>query len=226
MKTTGAIIELRFSETPYFSFTESRGSADFTHQFMNFEQFAEKPSKAFEEFGRNESNDWPFARAKLGLPLPMLKSGLVIYDSPGLNDNKALTSTLVKNMRTCDAFIHVLNRGITRASTQILERLMKLGHKPASCLFVITHMEDDSKKQRRATIARLRSDLEKIDPDFQTSVIVIVDARTAFDAQSNHNLLTREYAEFLCHIGPFFSGIISGKYGSFNERLGMIIAEV
>lgn len=226
LKTTGAVIELRHADKWSFSVMESCGTSDFIDQPMDFDHFLDKPSMAFKAFGLNESSCWPFVRVRLEYPLPLLSSGIVIYDSPGLKDTDELTEAVVQNMRTCQAFIHVLNRGLTAASTQMLERLLALGRKPASIFFAITHMEDYSSDKKTDTINKLRNDLEAIDADFNSSEIVILDARRAFDVLIRYQLYTKECADFLCRISPFFCRILSFKYHSFSERLGKIFAGV
>jgi hypothetical protein len=226
LKTTGAIIELRYGDKRFFSSMEACGTSDFIDQRIDFERCSDKPSKAFKVVGLNRSSRWPFVRVRLEYPLPLLSGGIVIYDSPGLNDTEELTDAVVQNMMTCQAFIHVLNRGLTAASIQILERLLELGRKPACIFFVITHMEDYSSDDKTDTITELRNELEGIHADFNSSEIVILDARRAFDLLIKRQLYTVEHTEFLRRISPFFSRILSFNYHSFNERLGKIILDV
>ncbi|CAF2048888.1 unnamed protein product, partial [Rotaria magnacalcarata] len=219
MKTTGAIIELHHNEVASFSTLTLDMSSSFVLQPVNFDQFPDKPSDALKRLVPSDSRDWPFLRSRINYPLPLLATGIVIHDSTGLNDNDELTAAVTQDMKTCQAFICVLNRGLTDASRRILRELIELGREPTSVFFVITHMENYSIEEKLISIDRLRTELEEINEHFRSCEIVLIDPHGVFDIFVKYNLYTKEYFESMLRINLFLHRILSFKSDLAGESL-------
>lgn len=222
IKTTGAIIELSYNATARFSTLESDANSHFVEQQLQFDKYPERPSDAIALFVANDEHHWSFVRGRLEYPLPLLKSGIVIKDAPGLNDTDQLTAAVIQDMTTCQAFICVLDRGLTKQIEHILVRLIQMGREPDSIFFVITHMDDYSMQERIKATKRIRSDLYEIDPRFNNNECLIFNPRCALEIFNKYGLHTRDYVEFLSRFTPFLGQILAFKHNLIIIQLGKL----
>ena len=154
--------------------------------------------------------------------MPLLKSGIVIKDSPGLNDTDQLNAAVVQDMATCQAFICLLDRGVTKQIGEILLRLIQMGREPNSIFFVTTHMDDYSVEEKIRAMDRIRSDLYEIDPRFNRTECLMFNPRCALDVFTKYGLHTKDYVEFLSRFTPFLGQILAFKHNLIISQLGKL----
>lgn len=220
LRTADTIIELQHNENASFSILEHHEDSNIVYPSVEFDRFSEKPSDALKHILSHDAHNWTFSRCRIDYPLPLLASGIVIHDSLGGKDTTELTQVVVRNLKICHAFVYVLNRGLTSASEQILQKLIDLQCEPSSMFFAVTHLEDCTVEEKATTIDRLREDLKKIDRRFHKCHIVIIDPRRALEVFIKYNLYTLDYSEFMSHLSAFLGQVPFFKQDLISEHLG------
>ncbi|MCO4744658.1 MAG: dynamin family protein [Proteobacteria bacterium] len=118
-------------------------------------------------------------RAVVHVPLPLLAKGVVLVDTPGLDDDPQRTARTLDMLPRADAVIVVLNalRFLTELERQtIREQLLPLGLSnlffPVTMADLLTHVAADADQARHAIRVRARE---------QLAPLTIVDERDRFD---------------------------------------------
>jgi hypothetical protein len=121
------------------------------------------------EFQLRDTASDPFGnvdRAVLSVPLPLLKDGVVVVDSPGLDDDEIRTARTLSSLPEADAVIVVLNasRFLTELERRILRReLLPRGLTnlffPVTMVDLLASIADDPEAERKAMVERARQAL-------------------------------------------------------------------
>ncbi|MEZ4238527.1 MAG: dynamin family protein [Myxococcota bacterium] len=117
---------------------------------------AEAGAEASDRFGDVD-------RATVGYPLPLLRNGVVLLDSPGLDDDPVRTARTLASLPDADAVIVVLsaNRFLTDLERRTLRRdLLPLGLRnlffPVTMVDLLASLADDPVAARNDMVARAR----------------------------------------------------------------------
>lgn len=160
---TAILTELSYAETPSVEIryrngrTESLTVESFVEIFqLRTASEAEAGAEATDRFGDVE-------RAIVHYPLPLLRNGVVLIDSPGLDDDPIRTARTLTSLPDADAVIVVLsaNRFLTDLERRTLRRdLLPLGLRnlffPVTMFDLLGSLSDDPESASRDLVARAR----------------------------------------------------------------------
>jgi hypothetical protein len=129
------------------------------------------------------------SRAIVGYPLPLLANGVVLLDTPGLDDDPRRTARTLSSLPDADAVIFVLsaNRFLTDLERRTLTRdLLPLGLTnlffPVTMVDLLKNLTDDPDAARRDIERRGREVLAPLAPAFDHRFFLL-DARSALQAR-------------------------------------------
>lgn len=129
------------------------------------------------------------ARAVVGYPLPLLANGVVLLDTPGLDDDPRRTARTLTSLPDADAVIFVLsaNRFLSDLERKKLTRdLLPLGLTnlffPVTMVDLLENLTDDPAAARREIELRGREFLGPLAPT-PSERLFLLDARTALHAR-------------------------------------------
>lgn len=161
---TAILTELVYGAEPSVEIRERDGSArtmdvpTFLHEFQlrTAEVSAPGASAATDRFGDVD-------RAVLGYPLDLLQDGVVVVDTPGLDDDDTRTARTLASLPEADAVIVVLNasRFLTDLERRILrQELLPRGLTnlffPVTMIDLLESLSDDPARERQETTERAR----------------------------------------------------------------------
>lgn len=122
---------------------------------------------------------------EIGWPLPLLRDGVVIIDTPGVNDTDEVRRRLTEEfIPRADGVIFVLNAGQPLSDSEV--RFLKNGvlkHHIRKCWFVVNGVDRiPDEGQRREAVEYCRRNLAEIHPDIR---LWGVSAKPALEARRN-----------------------------------------
>ncbi len=122
---------------------------------------------------------------EIGWPLPLLRDGVVIIDTPGVNDTDEVRRRLTEEfIPRADGVIFVLNAGQPLSDSEV--RFLKNGvlkHHIKKCWFVVNGIDRiPDEEQRKEAVDYCRRNLAEIHPDIR---LWGVSAKSALEARRN-----------------------------------------
>ncbi len=122
---------------------------------------------------------------EIGWPLPLLRDGVVIIDTPGVNDTDEVRRRLTEEfIPRADGVIFVLNAGQPLSDSEV--RFLKNGvlkHHIRKCWFVVNGVDRiHDEAQRKEAVEYCRRNLAEIHPDIR---LWGVSAKSALEARRN-----------------------------------------
>ncbi|OQA06107.1 MAG: Bacterial dynamin-like protein [bacterium ADurb.Bin374] len=122
---------------------------------------------------------------EIGWPLPLLRDGVVIIDTPGVNDTDEVRRRLTEEfIPRADGVIFVLNAGQPLSDSEV--RFLKNGvlkHHIRKCWFVVNGIDRiPDEAQRKEAVEYCRRNLAEIHPDIR---LWGVSAKAALEARRN-----------------------------------------
>ncbi|MBT3223286.1 MAG: hypothetical protein HN348_29790, partial [Proteobacteria bacterium] len=162
---TAILTEVVYGETPSVDIHYDDGQTrkldidSFLEEFQLRTAMQDAGAEAADRFGNVE-------RAVLAYPLPLLKNGVVILDTPGLDDDDRRTARTLSSLPDADAVIVVLNatRFLTDLERRTLRRnLLPLGlcnlFFPVTMVDLLEALSDDPEGELADIYARGHQDL-------------------------------------------------------------------
>ncbi len=204
IKTTFTVCEIRYSKTNKYSIAETDTS-----------KFIERPypSSAKDAITTSDRFQLDYVRERYECPIDLLEGGIIIADSPGLNENDALTKLVQAYMADCLVFICVINRGITDSLQNMLNELKVAGRTSAkSIFFIVTHLDDKELIDQQQALNQIHSELGKLYEDYDPiHNCCMVNPDKAFKTYSKYHFYERAHYEFLEKFIPFLSNALKMK---------------
>ncbi|TVQ93228.1 MAG: DUF1971 domain-containing protein [Deltaproteobacteria bacterium] len=163
---TAILTELRHGEAPSVEVLRHDGSAKtLGPEAFLAEYQLETPEPSAEALDRFAEID----RAIVRWPLPLLRDGVALVDTPGLDDDPARTARTLRSLPEADAVIFVLNatRFLTELERHTLEReLLPLGLTnlffPVTMIDLLHALSDQPEQDRTELYRRAREALEPL----------------------------------------------------------------
>lgn len=204
IKTTFTVCEIRYSERKKYSVAETEGS-EFVEQSY--------PSCGRETITTSDRRQLDYVRERYECPIDLLKGGIVIADSPGLNENERLTNLVQTYMKECLVFICVINRGITDSLQNLLNELKNAGRTSAkSIFFVVTHLDDKESADQQRALDQIHCELGQLYEDYDpANHCCMLNPDKAFKTYMNHHFYERAHYEFLQKFIPFLANALKIK---------------
>lgn len=110
----------------------------------------------------------PYEKVELFYPLEILKNGIEIVDSPGLNEDAARTQTTMSYLGKVDAVLYVFNAGaITAADEMRFVENDLAGNNYEAVVFVINKIDQIDESERDAIYKFAEKKLSKVYPSAQ-----------------------------------------------------------
>jgi len=191
---TAILTELVYAEQPSVT-VHHRGGTSEELSMEAFLDFYQLRTMSEDDAGAEVSDRFgDIDRAVVGYPLPLLRNGVVLLDTPGLDDDPVRTARTLSSLPDADAVIVVLsaNRFLTELERRTLRReLLPLGLTnlffPTTMVDLLAHLSDDPD----AALADLRSKAHEAlgplcrvgDDDRFDERFFEIDARTALRAR-------------------------------------------
>ena len=204
IKTTFTVCEIRYSDKKKYSIAETERS-----------EFLEQPypSSGQDTITTHDRRQLDYVRERYECPIDLLKGGIVIADSPGLNENETLTNLVQAYMRECLVFICVINRGITDSLQNLLNELKSAGRTSAkSIFFVVTHLDDKESNDQQRALNQIHCELGQLYEDYDpASHCCMLNPDKAFKTYMNHHFYERAHYEFLQKFIPFLANALKIK---------------
>lgn len=221
IKTTSAVCEIHYSHEKRFSIAPDHNSP---FQIINIDFSSEtSSSKSLETFVANQTDDrnkLAYAKCKLEWPNQLLSGGIVLSDSPGLNDNDILTHVILSYMAQCIVFICVINRGITKSLDDLLCKLRSHGFTGESLFCIVTHLDDiKEQNQRIKAITTVKKHVKSLFSKFNPNNCVMLNPEKALAILQEFKLYERSHFDFLRRFVPFTSKILTLKITVLVDRI-------
>ena len=146
----------------------------------------------------------PYEKVELFWPLPILKNGVEIIDSPGLNEAETRTKVTMDYLTKADAILFVLNATQACSAEEIKfiqNNLKGLGFEDP--FFVVNRWDciPEREKPRMEKFVKMKIEQYSTNPIFFVSSLMALEAKEAKDAQkykdSGVDLLEARLTEFL-----------------------------
>lgn len=204
IKTTFTVCEIRYSERQKYSIAETERSAFIEQPY---------PSSVHDTMITNDRRQLDYVRERYECPIDLLKGGIIIADSPGLNENETLTNLVQAYMRDCLVFICVINRGITDSLQNLLNELKSAGRTSAkSIFFVITHLDDKEPNDRERALNQIHCELGQLYEEYDPiNHCCMLNPDKAFKTYKNHHFYEQAHYEFLQKFIPFLANALKIK---------------
>jgi hypothetical protein len=204
IKTTFTVCEIRYSKTNKYSIAETDTS-----------EFIERPypSSASDAITTSDRFQLDYVRERYECPIDLLEGGIIIADSPGLNENDTLTKLVQAYMADCLVFICVINRGITDSLQNMLNELKVAGRTSAkSIFFVVTNLDDKELIDQQQALNQIHSELGKLYEDYDPiHNCCMVNPNKAFKTYTKYHFYEQAHYEFLEKFIPFLSNALKMK---------------
>ena len=211
IKTTFTVCEIRYSITKKYSIAETETSDFFEQPY---------PSSSKHTITTSDRRQLDYVRERYECPIDLLEGGIVIADSPGLNENDVLTKLVQTYMADCLVFICVINRGITDSLQNMLNELKSSGRTSAkSIFFVITHLDEKDLTDQQQAMDQIHAELSSLYEDYDPiKNCCMINPDKACKIFFKHHLYERAHYEFLQKFIPFLSNVLKLKLQYlFNE---------
>jgi hypothetical protein len=221
---TAVLTRIEYAETPFVRAKFFDGRTE----DWSFDRYLEE-ARIYGETAMTEENatDTTLARVAsfdLGLPVELLKRGLILIDSPGVSEDVRRTAVARDALRDIHAGIVMLRSDMLGGTDEIDFALEVIEHTGRTFPVVnMFHGGDESERfkavlNNRTSRLRTEGDLTKLE-----NQIYLVDCKQAFDGYRNEDgakvrrsgmqKLERRLAEFLVH-GAYFAKVRSAVDGT------------
>ena len=175
---TAILTEVEFAEAPSVRLQHLDGQVETLSMEAFIDRFQLRTASEDEAGAEATDRFGGIDRAVVGYPLPLLRNGVVLLDTPGLDDDPVRTARTLSSLPDADAVIVVLsaNRFLTELERRTLRReLLPLGlHNlffPVTMIDLLSSLADDPEAAQRDLEARGRDVL---------GPLCTVDGRDAF----------------------------------------------
>ena len=176
---TAILTEVVYAETPSVVVHHHDGSEEALTMDAFIDRFQLRTASEDEAGAEATDRFGEISRAVVGYPLPLLRNGVVLLDTPGLDDDPVRTARTLSSLPDADAVIVVLsaNRFLTDLERRTLRReLLPLGLRnlffPVTMVDLLSSLADDADKALADLTQRAR---EVLGP------LALVEGRDAFD---------------------------------------------
>jgi hypothetical protein len=218
IKTTSGICEIRYSSTKCFSIAPGNGK-QFQKVDLDFNSTV-LFSSALKNYVANQTtarNDICHVKCRLEWPIELLKSGLVLFDSPGSNDTDILTTLVMNNLKKYFVFICVIQRGITDSLRNLLTQLKINGLTGESIFCIVTHLNDKSQEEQQKAIENVKKEMKILFENFNGEHCVMLNPKQSLYALKKYEVYHITHFNFLKVFIPFISNILSLKLSTMTD---------
>ena len=152
--------------------------------------------------GERTTRQNPYSRVVISAPLPVLKQGITLVDSPGLNDPTSHDEVTTAYLPKADAVVYIMSaiQLYDKSDKEMIGTLRHLGH--TSIVFVISYidkleMDDEMYGSREAEkVRRYCSDVLAPLTDLGENGIFYVNSQAALKGKTDHQEVMLERSHF------------------------------
>ncbi|CAG2211962.1 unnamed protein product [Mytilus edulis] len=206
LSNTSVICEISYSELPYATLYPHEDEGDTVQperissesermEDFDFTRLSQLVQQRDEEKKRSS-----FQKAEIGFPLPILKTGLIIVDSPGVGDTPEMTKLVLDYIMEASAFVFIINTidgvQITRLEmllAEIADRVMTENkyYKQDCTLFVCNKWDQVPIDERDSVREDALKKLKKVWIGFQPSHLYTLSTKEALWIQKDGLIVGR-----------------------------------
>lgn len=148
----------------------------------------------------------PYEKVELFHPLDILKNGIEIIDSPGLNEDETRTATTMAYLGRVDAVLYVFNANAVCAADEMrfIENDLA-GNNYEAVVFAVNRIDQVPEDERGRILEYAKKKLKAIYPDapvFGTSALQALEGRTKGDAEK---FRASGFPELEAHLADFLT---------------------
>ncbi|KAK3607658.1 hypothetical protein CHS0354_010645 [Potamilus streckersoni] len=177
---------------------------------VNMDAFCSKLADFIESVDTNTGKPL-YNKADIYLNNELLKSGLVIVDSPGIGDTQEMTDIVLDFILEAYTFIYLINSTNAGGVQQRLQDLMQKVYRKAleeqkiyrseCALFICNKWDEVPVKERQKVWEDTIDKLKKCWPNFEVNQVYKMSTKEALRMQENKKCITPRFAKVMDSIG-------------------------
>ncbi|KAL3867854.1 hypothetical protein ACJMK2_040700 [Sinanodonta woodiana] len=177
---------------------------------VNMDAFCSELANFIESIDANTGKPI-YNKAEIFLDNDLLKSGLVIVDSPGIGDTQEMTNLVLDFILEAYTFIYLINSTNAGGVQQRLQELMQKVYRKAleeqkiyrseCALFICNKWDEVPVKERQKVWDDTIDKLKKCWPNFEVTQVYRMSTKEALHMQENKRCITPRFAKVMDSIG-------------------------
>ncbi|XP_025106722.1 uncharacterized protein LOC112571715 isoform X1 [Pomacea canaliculata] len=177
-----------------------------------------------------QTDESPYEKIEIYWPLPILGSGVVMVDSPGVGDSRKLSKQLESYMSRAFGFIYVINSsnagGIHRDRLgQLLRQAVErseFGFDPSTALFVCNWWDQVPPAEQEKVLGVTLGRLSQVWPGVRRSQVFPISSIRALKAVESRHILP-EYKELVAGIRLMLPRTLNSKLCTYYRWLSGVL---